>query len=161
MDKKKMKIAVVSNQNKENISGFEHFIKMLEQEYILEISYILSAPKKKKDIISEVKALHPDLLITVDLAGFEQCTLTDNISYNLLDCKQLHLLFHENLPNEQYLNKQLSIAMFFYCMGNTYYEYLRKQYPNLPYLKILSDQHSETALFAAFQETLRECGGIC
>ena len=164
----KIKTVVVSSGNIENICGFKQFAEMLEQEGNIETSCLACSSKKQRDITSAVKSLHPELLITVDLAGFEQRTLTDNISYNLLDCKQLHLLFHENLPNEKYLSKQLSIAMFFYCAGDTYYEYLCKLYPHVPYLRELpgwqfrrnekvADKNA-AILYAVLLEVLRECG---
>jgi hypothetical protein len=87
------------------------------------------------NLFGKLKELSPDLLMTTDLTGFEQSTLTDNISYNLLDCKQIHLLLHDKLPNEHLLEKQLSIAMFFYCTHNEYYEYLVRTYNNLPYIR--------------------------
>ena len=39
---------------------------------------------------------------------------------------------------EKYLEKQLSISMFFYCADHDYYEYLLKTYPDIPYLKEIS-----------------------
>jgi len=165
---KKIKIALISDESAERICGFKRFTEVLAREGNMETARILQAPGKRMDLIREVKALQPEILITTDLLGFEQCTLTDNVSYNLLDCKQLHLLFHENLPNERYLNRQLSIAMFFYCVGNSYYKRLSRQYPELPYLKVFKDWQSGVgeeameknaeSLYGALREVLRECG---
>lgn len=140
---------------------------MLGQEGNIETACIFYSAKKQGNLINEVKSFCPELLITTDLPGFELCTLTDNISYNLLDCKQIHLLIHENLPNEKYLGKQLSIAMFFYCAGNPYYKYLCKMYPDIPYLKELPDWQFEIneravnrnaeSLYTVFREVLQEC----
>ena len=149
------------------VCGMEGFQKKLARESKMEVTSMRYASGERRDIIGEIKSLSPDLLVTTDLAGFELCTLTDNISYNLLDCKQLHLLLHENLPNEPYLAGQLSISMFFYCAGDAYYDVLLRKYPNLPYLKKLPDwqdgagepaenQNGEI-LYAAFREVLREC----
>ena len=115
------------------------FQKALEQRAGGEIVWLCCDGKRSGNIMTELQKLAPDLLVTVDLLGFEQCTLTDNISYNLLNGKQIHLLLHEELPNEKYLEKQLSIAMFFYCAGDVYYDFLRKKYPDLPYLKEIPD----------------------
>lgn len=164
---RKMKIVVVSAQNAEKTGGFERFVEMLKRNENMEVTRIYHEAGKRRDIVGEVKALRPEMMITADLPGFGQCTLTDNISYNLLDCKQLHFLFREKLSDEQYLKKQLSIAMFFYCVGSHYCEYLNRQYPDIPYLKVLEDwqQGSDEGivnknaeiLFRAFQEVLREC----
>ena len=163
-----MKTIIVTQQPVNSICGLEEFQKKLTRESNTEVSCLQYVPGKSQDIIGEIKSRHPDLLITTDLAGFEQCTLTDNISYNLLDCKQFHLLLHEDLPNEPYLKKQLSIAMFFFCTEDVRCEELIRKYPNLPCLKEMSGWQKGTErgagernaeiLFDAFQEILQECG---
>lgn len=92
---------------------------------------------------AEVVKAQPDLFVNFDLAGFEQSTLTDGIAYNLLNCKQIHILLNQRLPNEKCLHKPLSIAMFFYCAGREYYKYLLKQYPELPFLQEISGWKEE------------------
>jgi len=138
MDKRnKIKIAILSEPYGNNANHVEYLKDKLEQEGKMQVSCLIYPPNERGDIIGQLKTLQPDLLITTDLQGFEQRTLTDNIAFNLADCKQLHLLLHKNLPNESYLGKQLSIAMFFYCAGNAYYDELSSRYPDLPYLKQL------------------------
>ena len=162
-----MRILQVSTQPINAIPGLKQFQEKLSRERDSEVSSLQYTLGERREMIGEIKAFHPDVLITTDLAGFEQCTLTDNISYNLLDCKQLHFLLHKKLPNEPYLAGQLSIAMFFYCAGDMYYDYLLKKYPNLPYLKSLSEWRSETnvtvensnaeILYKAFREVVQAC----
>ena len=86
----------------------------------------------------DIRRADPDLFINFDLAGFEQTTLTGGVVYNLLNAKQIQILLGHNLENEKYLEKQLSISMFFYCADHDYYEYLLKTYPDIPYLKEIS-----------------------
>lgn len=120
-----------------------------------------------------------DLLLTIDLAGFEGQTLTDNISYNLLDCKQIHFMTKTNLPNEKYLKNFLSIAMFFVCVGEADEMYFRSNYPNIPWLRrlFLDDGNKErginnlccanetafiaSALAEIIQQVFEEAGMIC
>lgn len=151
MEKKGIRIVIISSPYTEQAAFFQRFREKLEREEGAEVIFLPYDAKERKDLIGDIKALSPQLLITTDLSGFEQCTLTDNISYNLLDCKQLHVLFHENLPNERYLKKQLSISMFFYCAGTAYYGRLRRQYPDLPYLEELSGWKNGTS-----EETAQE-----
>ena len=100
-----------------------------------------------------------DLIITFDLAGFEQTTLMGGISYNLVNSKFVNFLLHENLKNEKCLSKQLSLSMFFYCAGEEYAAYLREHYPDIPYLKTLqgSEETVEAAMKSAVEEVLEEC----
>lgn len=86
---------------------------------------------------ADIKKSEADLFINFNLSGFGQSTLTDGIAYNLLDCKQIHILLKDNLAEEKYLAKQLSISMFFYCADVEYCRRLQKKYPDIPYLKAI------------------------
>lgn len=88
-------------------------------------------------ILNKINAFCPWLLITVNLAGFELLTLRKGILYNLLDCKSLHIMTQPRLINECLLGKPLSISMFFFCVGENYCAYLRKTYPDIPFLKVI------------------------
>ena len=93
--------------------------------------------------LADVKKSEADLFVNFNLSGFEKGTLTGGISYNLLNCKQIHILLDDKLPNERYLSKQLSIAMFFYCVGSEYYQSLADRYPDIPYLKEINGWNSD------------------
>lgn len=162
-----MKIVILTEQPINSICGMRYFRDKLSGKDKAEVTCLQYVSERKRHIMGDIKALRPYLLITVDLPGFEQCTLTSNVSYNLLDCKQLHLLLHENLRNESYLAGQLSIAMFFYCAGDALYNRLAQRYPYLPYLKKIPgeqekpDDQTEKGngerYYGALQEMLREC----
>lgn len=80
-----------------------------------EVIFVDTADRTKRpEMTSKIKEISPDLLVTYNLAGFELCTLTDGLSYNLLDCRQFHLKDKKNLANEKYLFKEKSINMFFF-----------------------------------------------
>jgi hypothetical protein len=128
-----MKIAMVCDEK--SIFKEEGFRRRIEDKTGCETVCLNISRIGLNKVFGQLKEVSPDILITSDLAGFEQATLTDNLSYNLLDCKQIHLLFHEHLQNERFLEKPLSIAMFFYCLGDAYYQYLSGTYQNLPYLQ--------------------------
>lgn len=85
--------------------------------------------------LPRIQSVGADLVITINLSGFEFSTLTGGISYNLWNTKFVHFLLNQNLPNEKYLNKPISISMFFYCLGKGYKEYLQQKYPEIPYLE--------------------------
>jgi len=116
---------------------------------------------------ADIKKSEADLFINFNLAGFGQSTLTDGVAYNLLDCKQIHILLKDKLPEERYLAKQLSISMFFYCTDFKYYKYLKDKYSDIPYLKAIdgwkeeweensSEENAET-LCGIVREVLQIC----
>ena len=163
-----MKIAIVEDSGFTNKEFREIFRKKAESFAGCEIVYLPGGKDFPTDINGALKKIAADILITTDLQGFEKCTLTDNIAYNLADCRQIHLLLHEHPDNEHFLAKQLSISMFFYCRGDDYYEFLRNTYPEIPYLKSIPEWDMGTeggaaradALFAIVTEVAGECG-IC
>lgn len=69
-------------------------------------------PEQRKLLYGILKEIEPDLLVTYNLAGFELCTLTDSLSYNLLDCRQFHFVDRDGCPNNKYLAKERSINLF-------------------------------------------------
>lgn len=103
-------------------------------------------------IYGEIRRIGPELLITVNLAGFELLTQRKGVLYNLLDCKSLHLLTKRGLKNESCLAKQLSIAMFFFCVGEDYHAYLRKNYPDMPFLGTMGSFMTEQAPAGSVEE---------
>lgn len=120
-----------------------------------------------RDLIGDIKKKASELLITMDLAGFERATLTDAVAYNLLDCKQIHIILQEGLENEKYLEKPLSIAMFFYCIGGEQETYLMERYPNIPWLKELcgwqrdesvTSKNNMELMNKVIREVVKECG---
>lgn len=97
------------------------------------------------DLIGNIKKLNPEILLTINLAGFDRSTLTDNIAYNLLDCKQLHVISEDELRNEMELEKLLSIAMFFACSKREMCEVLKVKYPHIPWLACMEGwNHAES-----------------
>ena len=120
-----------------------------------------------RDVVGDIRKNGADLLITIDLAGFDRITLTDGIAYNLLDCKQVHLLLHGQLKNEGCLSKLLSIAMFFGCKNEEYAADLWEKYPDIPWLRVLNEwRKGETqeelrtevaAIGELLEEVFREC----
>lgn len=100
--------------------------------------YLGMADREKKKLTGE------DLLVTFDLSGFENQTLAGSISYNLLNCKQIHILLRENPVQEEKLAKPLSIAMFFFCRGQAYYQKLKGLYPEVPYLEEIPKWNGES-----------------
>ncbi len=102
----------------------------------------------EEHIFREIQAAQPDLLITEDLEGFEMSTLTDAVTYNLLHCRQLHLLLRDPASLPAYadgrrpadlLSRQLSLVMFFYVRGAEVLQRLKEQAPDLPYADLLPE----------------------
>ncbi len=120
--------------------------KDIHGELLGEFAKILSAGGKnsinqytlEQFNLTRIQFSDADLVVTVNLYGFEFTTLTGGISYNLWNTKFVHFLLDENLPDEKYLAHPLSISMFFFCKGTGYQKYLQKRYPLIPYLEAIT-----------------------
>lgn len=137
-----MKILILQPAG-ENLASIIKQTKELLQKNCPKITVEVRDSGKSKLTCEDIRKAEADLFVNFNLAGFEQSTLTDGLAYNLLDCKQIHILLEQKLPNEKYLEKQLSISMFFYCLGREYYQYLSDRYPDIPWLREISSQGGE------------------
>lgn len=137
-----MKILVAQTSSKEINRTIDLMKEKLERNYST-ISIEVCDSTKRPVTCADIRKSEADLFINFNLIGFEQSTLTDGVAYNLLDCKQIHILLKKGLVEEKYLAKQLSISMFFYCIGMEYFRYLQERYPNLPYLKVMEGWKEE------------------
>ena len=94
---------------------YDHISNLLSDEKYGEIIFADTSDASKRNrleaFVSEQK---PDLLVSYNLAGFEKCTLTDSLLYNLMDCRQFHIIKKSGLPNEKYLDKLRSINLFLF-----------------------------------------------
>lgn len=72
----------------------------------------------RNTLINQIKTIEPDILVTYNMAGFEFSTLTDGIAYNLIDCRQIHFLINDNIPNLHMLENNLSLNMFVVDLRN-------------------------------------------
>lgn len=68
----------------------------------------------RSQLRSLIGSCNPDLLVSYNLAGFELGTLADSLLYNLIDCRQFHIIKKNKLPNEKYLNILRSLNLFLF-----------------------------------------------
>lgn len=79
----------------------------LEQLELQNTKY--SAAEREK--ISNCEA---DILISLDMAGFQYKTLLDNYLYNIIPIRQLHLILNKEIW-EQYRTSEFAINLFVYA----------------------------------------------
>ncbi len=118
-------------------------IEELDREFPEAELHVFQRTEKKENILADVKALKPDLLITEDLEGFEMTTLTDSVAYNLVHCRQIHLISRKGLPEMEFLEKQLSLVMHFYVWDPELEEEVRRRNADVPYLDLLQGPVTE------------------
>lgn len=100
----------------------------------LDISYTRYAHQ----CFAKLTAMEPDILITLDLAGFHFRTLTGENALNMLYTKNLNLVWGNRPEYADFLNKKVSLSMLFYDAAGRDCQ-LPTFFPNVLYYKARPD----------------------
>lgn len=97
----------------------------------------ISTYKYDHECLNQIKELQPDVIITLDLAGFRFRTQSGENALNMLHSKNLNLIWGSKPEYAQYLNKKISLSMLFYDVSGEDYN-LPEIYPNMLYYKVIA-----------------------
>ena len=127
-------ILILTNTNKYN---YHTHIAKLIQTYLASQSHrveVLDIDSTTYDYqcLAQINAIKPDVLITLDLAGFRFRTELGEIALNQLFTKNLNLIWGNKPEYSAYLNKKISLSMLFYDVAGTDC-HLTTLYPNVLY----------------------------
>lgn len=86
------------------------------------------------ECLQKIYKLTPDILITLDLAGFHFRTQAGEMALNMLPTKNINLIWGHKPEYAEFLSKKLSLSMLFYDVSGTDYQ-LPRHYPNMLYYK--------------------------
>ncbi len=95
--------------------------------------------------LKKIQEIDPDIIITLDLAGFHFHTQAGELSLNQLYCKILNLIWGNKPEYQLFLNKKLSLSMLFYDISGTDH-HLQEIYSNLLYYKCVKNYPSSLPL---------------
>lgn len=90
--------------------------------------------KYDQECLSKIKELQPDVIVTLDLAGFRFRTQSGENALNMLTSKNLNLVWGDKPEYAEYLNKKISLSMIFYDATGVDHKLMEK-YPNMLYYK--------------------------
>lgn len=101
--------------------------------------YLLDIDSEKYDhqCLAKLNAFEPDVIITLDLAGFRFRTQSEESALNMLFTKNLNILWGNKPEYELLLNRKISLSMLFYDASGTDYG-LPLLYPNMLYYKVMN-----------------------
>ena len=99
---------------------------------ILDISFCIPDHK----YLQKINELQPDVLITLDLAGFQFRTQAGEIALNMLPTKILNLIWGNKPEYAGFLHKKISLSMLFYDVTGMNH-HLPAIYLDLLYYKVL------------------------
>lgn len=90
--------------------------------------------KYDHECLTKIKELQPDVIVTLDLAGFRFRTQSGENALNMLTSKNLNLIWGAKPEYAKYLDKKISLSMLFYDATGKDHE-LTVKYPNMLYYK--------------------------
>lgn len=117
-----------------------HLLSILANSIFLDetdISIIDMCKGEPSSIGQHLSSINIDLLISLDLAGFEIGTFTGECFFNILPCKICNIIWGNKQEYHNYLMGKLSLSMLFYdATGvnhnlSSIYPYLRYYYPTI------------------------------
>ena len=88
--------------------------------------------KYDHECLAKIKELQPEVIVTLDLAGFRFRTQSGENALNMLTSKNLNLVWGDKPEYAEYLNKKISLSMIFYDATGEDHGLMEK-YPNMLY----------------------------
>lgn len=125
----------------------------------------ISANRPDHIYFHSIRDFSPDLLVTLDLAGFRFANEYNEPSYNGLGCIMAHIAIAPLTSFEAYLSHLLSFSMFFFTSSDKEAISVAERFPQLPNLRIMQPlvlnsaadaMHNQTVLTNLFSALLTE-----
>lgn len=140
-----MNVTILTNQTQ---YPYHSPIAYLIQNLLNKPNYtlsILDINSEKYDhlCLKKLKELSPQILITLDLAGFNFRTQAGENALNMLTTKNLNLVWGNKAEYSSLLLKKISLSMLFYDATGKDNCFLQ-QYPNLQYYKTSGQFYIDT-----------------
>lgn len=112
-------VVVYNSRNDSGIAKVVDTIRDYMKNYSKNISlYDFKDRKLQHEHYFAIGKLNPDLIITIDMAGFEMRTETDKPSYNIMHCRLIHVLLHEREYYGEFADDRLTLSQFKVDMSN-------------------------------------------
>lgn len=94
----------------------------------------LSTGKKAHEYYKDIVNVGADLIITLDMAGYQFTTELETPSLNTISCRIVNIVFASLENLEHYFKLPLNFSMFFYCDDQENIYKFNEKYPNVPNL---------------------------
>lgn len=143
-----MKVLIITKSNATITSQLlanEIYQSLYHQEKM--VGKIISSEKEFEGWRSKLLEISPDIIITIDLAGFDLYDAKKEIAYNFLYCKCIHILTKEPWYYPDELLCRVNFNSTFFVISERDADYMRRYYENIPQIKKL-DSFTQLDLMA-------------
>ena len=111
-------------------------VRLTEEGYTP--NFINTMATDNQDVLKyHMQQAKPELVVTLDCAGFDLDLLGGDLFYNSLCCPARHILLRPPFVFDGALRKRMNFTMDFYALGKSEAEYLERNYRRVPYSKVV------------------------
>lgn len=139
MESKKVVIPIHCNKYPEQLS----YAQKLEQIYTgagYKVELInLDAVDNPMYVQAYIEKQKPDLLVTIDCAGFDLKLLGDDLFYNSLCIPAMHFLTKQPMEFSSELSERMNFTMEFYVMNEEHKIYIEQNFKRVPWVHRLPE----------------------
>lgn len=156
-----VKILLVINTKKNVYHA--HIAELLETELVTGKGYQVSRidmgmglPLHEKE--NAIRREQAQLIVTLDLAGFELRNTLECASYNVMSCRMAHLLLGQYQEYRQWLDEPMNFSMFFFG-GEVLCKQIQQKHPLIEHVlpaEQLTGIHEEGACKALIELIVQE-----
>lgn len=115
----------------------------------------LSAKKPLHEIFFELSRFNPDLIISLDGAGFEMRTEMDDPVFTQMPQRMMFLFFDKPYKYNDIMNEWLNLSHYVFVPEDTDIQQFAKAHPNIPNIQKLPTWNEE-CFHSWFEEYCRE-----
>lgn len=127
--------AIVLDGRTKGNAMLRHIAELLEKQYAQRqyktVVCNLEQGTENLQLNALVEEQKPDVLCSLDMAGFSAETLTETFYYNICTAKQMHIVLHENAW-KIYQAGEFALNLYLFLPGET--SKRRKAFPDVPNL---------------------------
>lgn len=127
-----MKVIVVYKQEKRSVLLLEIIQNILRYKNI-EVEFLETTKNNSNNVVNFLYNISADIIVSIDMEGFQFKTLQENSFYNILSAKQLHFLTDESKLQE-YMGEDFALNLYMAVPKNEYKNAVLEGTNNIPHI---------------------------
>lgn len=130
-------LAIWDKKNDEIKNSLIASLDEIASDIGVEMHYYPLEDKNISKQFGEIRKVKADYLLVFDMAGFQQTTLQEVASYNIMPAKQIHFLFNNDKKYRTYLCQALALNLFLLEDNEELYRRYKRDYSQILNLDLI------------------------